>query len=531
MYECPNCAANLRFDIERQQLFCDVCEASLDPYEIEKDRDAEESEYFDATVYLCPQCGGQLLSDDTTAATFCSYCGSSAILTGRISKCKRPKYIIPFQKTKEDCKAAYKEMVKGAFFAPRELKDEKAIQQFRAIYMPYWLCSVEGNDRITFEGNRTSQSGNYKFVEHTTLSTKVESKYEGFSFDASSAFPDQLSSLIEPFDLDAKLPFTSSFLSGFYADTNDVNADDYCEVAQNVAVEHGYEQFKKQYPYYNFDEPEENVSLKRALREQETKEELAMFPVWFLAYRKKDRVAYGVVNGQTGKVAVDLPIDIKKFVITALLLAIPLTLLFSFCLAVKPEVLLIILILLSSAACIVIHEHTSQYLTNEFYEDLQLVFESEQEKRNRKEKIKNWLLILAYAAVMIVTFCWQTKLIFKMYPSIILAVTEVTFLSILAVKICKSYRVNDIPYYNVDEYKKQWKKKLIYLIKPFLAILLSFIILVVHPGNYAFYYAIASVSVGMIIWSMIDVINIKNRMITRPLPQFNIRGGEEEVHT
>ena len=36
-------------------------------------------------------------------------------------------------------------------------------------------------------------------------------------------------------------------------------------------------------------------------------------PVWFLTWKKGDRVAYAVVNGQTGKVHVDLPIDRGEF--------------------------------------------------------------------------------------------------------------------------------------------------------------------------------------------------------------------------
>lgn len=56
----------------------------------------------------CPNCGGEILSTDNTAANFCSFCGASTILTSRVSKQQRPGYIIPFSKTKEDCKQAYK---------------------------------------------------------------------------------------------------------------------------------------------------------------------------------------------------------------------------------------------------------------------------------------------------------------------------------------------------------------------------------------------------------------------------------------
>ena len=39
----------------------------------------------------------------------------------------------------------------------------------------------------------------------------------------------------------------------------------------------------------------------------------ALFPMWFLTWRKNDRVAYAVVNGESGKVVSDLPVDLKSF--------------------------------------------------------------------------------------------------------------------------------------------------------------------------------------------------------------------------
>lgn len=120
MYQCPGCGGRLVFDIPSQQLMCDHCDTKYDPYAISKEQDAEESQEYDVTVFKCPNCGGEILSTDNTAANFCSFCGASTILTSRVSKQQRPGYIIPFSKTKEDCKQAYKKMVRHAWFAPKE---------------------------------------------------------------------------------------------------------------------------------------------------------------------------------------------------------------------------------------------------------------------------------------------------------------------------------------------------------------------------------------------------------------------------
>ena len=111
MYNCPNCSGNLSFDIASQQLKCDYCGTQLDPYEYQKTQDAEQSDVFGVTVFTCPQCGGEIMTTNVTAAGFCTYCGASTILDSRMSQEKRPAHIIPFTRTKEDCRKAYSSLV------------------------------------------------------------------------------------------------------------------------------------------------------------------------------------------------------------------------------------------------------------------------------------------------------------------------------------------------------------------------------------------------------------------------------------
>ena len=107
MFACKNCGGNVKYDIASGQLACEYCHSLFDPYAYEdKTSDAEVSKDFDATIFTCPQCGGEIISTVNTAAGFCSFCGASTVLYSRISKEHRPDYIIPFQKTKDDCKQA-----------------------------------------------------------------------------------------------------------------------------------------------------------------------------------------------------------------------------------------------------------------------------------------------------------------------------------------------------------------------------------------------------------------------------------------
>ncbi|MBD5450129.1 MAG: hypothetical protein HDR28_08260, partial [Lachnospiraceae bacterium] len=344
MYECPNCGGNLKFDIAAQQLSCGYCNTRVDPYSYQKEKDAEESTEYDVTVFTCPQCGAGLLSEDTTAATFCCFCGSTAILDSRVSRERRPAHIIPFSRTKEDCKDSYKAMMRRAIFAPKELKDEQFIEKFRGIYMPYWIYSFEKKGHVTFKGTEERQSGDYLITRHYNITSDVDAAYEGIAYDAAASFSDDLSEAIAPFDLRKKQPFTPSYLSGFYADTGDVDRKVYQSDAQEMALSDSVSRMAEDFTckQYHVKNSKNVYSIKNALRPDCTSAESAMLPVWFLSYRKGDRVAYAVVNGQTGKVAADLPVDRKKYVIGSLLLAIPIFLLFNLKFTITPAITLLL---------------------------------------------------------------------------------------------------------------------------------------------------------------------------------------------
>lgn len=229
MLSCPNCGGNLKFDIPSQQLSCEHCHTLFDPYDFDgKTSDAEESKTFDGdyevTIFTCPQCGGEILSTDNAAAGFCSFCGASTILYSRISHEKRPNYIIPFQKTKEQCKEAYARRMKHSIFAPKELRDPSYIDSFRGIYMPYWAFYISQKGSLSLDGKKTSRRGDYIITDHYALTGDLDAYYKGLSYDASSSFDDNISEELAPYNLKGMKAFTPAYLSGFYADTSDVDA-------------------------------------------------------------------------------------------------------------------------------------------------------------------------------------------------------------------------------------------------------------------------------------------------------------------
>lgn len=337
MFACPNCGGNVKFDISSQQLKCEYCQSQMDPYSFDnKEKDAIESKEFEVTFFSCPQCGGEIMSTDTSAAEFCSFCGASTILYSRLAKEKRPDYIIPFQKTKEDCKKAYAKMMKQAPFAPDALKNSDNIDSFRGIYMPYWAFHLTQQKPFSLSGTKQKRQGDYIYTDYYSLQGELDAYYKGLSYDASSSFDDNISEKLAPYDVRGMKAFTPAYLSGFYADTADVEPGTYQNHAESVACSTSTNKIYSSFP---------GVSISSSLTNDDldTKTEAidrTMFPVWFMSYRNGDRVAYATINGQTGRVVCDLPVDPKTYLMISLVFAIPIFILLNLFLTITPPALL-----------------------------------------------------------------------------------------------------------------------------------------------------------------------------------------------
>lgn len=351
MYECPNCAGNLKYDIPSRQLKCYSCNTKLDPYSFVKDQDAEESMEYDVTVFRCPQCAGEIISTDETAATFCSFCGASTILDSRLSKEKRPTKIIPFTKTKENCKGAYIKTASKMPFIPDDLLDENCIDSFRGIYIPYWSYDISQQGPVKMQATHYKQQGDYQIIKEFEVSGNLDAHYYGFSHDASSSFADSISEYMDPFNLTKAMKFTPSFLSGFYADTSDMNQEKYEHSAITTAAEHTIDEIQnnKMLRKMAFEKIPDKITKTHTILNNA---ELNLFPVWFMSYRKNDRIAYATVNGQSGKVLADFPVDEKKFFKNSGIIALILFILLNLFFTIRPVTALIIALVLSAISLI-----------------------------------------------------------------------------------------------------------------------------------------------------------------------------------
>lgn len=329
-FKCPNCGGDLKFDPASQKYKCEYCISLFTQEELEaanpsekekrdvkeetKDREqgTEQTGEGEATLYSCPSCGAQIVTDATTAATFCYYCHNPVVLSGRLSGEYLPKKVIPFKVDKKTAVSTFMEYVNKKKFVPKAFFDKAQIEKFSGVYFPYWICDVEtqGNMRATATQLRVWRMGELEYTETSYYDIERHGNlaFEDYIKNALSKANRQLVEAIQPFEYKEAQPFSMGYLSGFQAEKRDMEASEFREDTEKELKGYASKLLKDSIKGYATVQTQgENFHI--------VKEdwEYSLLPVWLLTYKdKNDKIFYYAMNGQTGKIFGELPIDYVK---------------------------------------------------------------------------------------------------------------------------------------------------------------------------------------------------------------------------
>ena len=543
MYKCPTCGAGLVFDPTTQKLQCLSCRNQYNPEEIEKlrldqareneNQQSQDNEYV-AISYKCSHCGAELITTDETITTFCSFCRTGTMVDKKFVRKRKPDFVIPFSISKKECEEIYINKIKNSIFAPKSMIEEQEVKKIRGIYMPYWIYNFEKHGSHEATGSKYShRSGDYKYYDDFSLTTDIDAECNGIIHDATSNFSDRLSESIAPYSVKEKKEFIPSYLSGFYADNEDVDPGVYMEDSNNIASEYISKNLGKDKTYHKYKSKPEVYMEKKEPK-------LALFPVYFLATKNKreDRISYAVVNGQTGKIAADIPIDMGKFILYSLVLAIPMFIILNILFTFTMGKLIFFSILFNLISMFILIKqnkkiHAIENNTEdkgERYNKTKEIDLSEKiehvNKYNKKKRVfsKNkgleillyfFLAFLVYGFPLIIsTFINILNLLNIDFGTLIRWIGIIGIIVFLIIMIAKSVKAYD-------------KDSSIY--KQALGLIITFSVFCFKPAEDIYYYLSAIVSILLTILSFFDIVKKYNLYTTRKLPQLERRGGDENA--
>ena len=336
--KCPNCGGSVSFDADSQKLKCPFCDSEFDVESesgqrtddgmaaaadnISWESDTSEwttDEKTGMRVYMCNSCSGEVVADETTGATSCPYCGSPVVMKGQFDGALRPHLVIPFKLDKEAAKKAFKKHMTGKKFVAKAFKDDNRIAEVKGVYVPYWLFSCNADGEACFTGERITRrwsdaNNNYTEISEYNCYRKGNMVFNDVPVDGSTKMPDDLMESLEPYDINESVPFNVGYLSGYLADKYDVTAESSMPRA-NERI--------KQTLVDSLESTVKNFSAVRAEYSNMTvlagDYKYALYPVWLLKIKHKNKDYTFAMNGQTGKFVGNIPTDKKKAILTGAL--------------------------------------------------------------------------------------------------------------------------------------------------------------------------------------------------------------------
>jgi predicted RNA-binding Zn-ribbon protein involved in translation (DUF1610 family) len=313
---CDSCGA--KFDVSViEQLFADkeqaAASAGTEPtWDITMTNNFSEEEAEHMRGYVCPSCAAAIICDDTTAATSCPYCGNPTVVPGQFSGGLKPDYVIPFKLDKNAAIAALKAYYKNKRLLPKSFAADNHVSEIKGVYVPFWLYDGEADAAMRFRATKvhTYTRGDWQITDtdHYRVTREGSVVFEKVPVDGSSKMPDAHMDAVEPFNYADLKPFSSAYLPGFLADKYDEDAE-FCSKRANeriiastekafAATTSGYSTLIREYS---------NIDLKKG------DVHYALMPIWLLSTKWNGKNFLFAMNGQTGKLIGDLPVDKGRY--------------------------------------------------------------------------------------------------------------------------------------------------------------------------------------------------------------------------
>lgn len=330
-YKCPCCNGAIEFDSTLQKMKCPYCDSefemeTLRSYDEELNAQPagdmtwdtspgeqwQESETEGLRLYTCNSCGGEIVADQTTGASECPYCSNPVVMMGQFAGARKPDLVIPFKVDKKAAVEALQNHYKGKLLLPKVFKDENHIKEVKGLYVPVWLFDTDADAFVRYRATRTRSWSdsryNYTETNHFSVTRGGGIGFENVPVDGSTKMDDTLMESIEPFNIGDAVDFQTAYLAGYLADRYDVDAEESIERANERIKRSTEEAFASTVQGYTSVTPEST-----AINLQNGRARYALLPVWILNTQWNGQKFTFGINGQTGKIAGDLPMDKGAF--------------------------------------------------------------------------------------------------------------------------------------------------------------------------------------------------------------------------
>jgi DNA-directed RNA polymerase subunit RPC12/RpoP len=351
-FRCPQCGGETAYSVADGGLTCTYCGYHEAPQNEVVGLEAESFEFTVTTVeqsvngwgverteLQCQTCNSRISVPAGSLTAACPFCGSNKVIQQRAPQdLLRPRFLVPFKIEESRCHAITREWLGSSWMVPKQLRAVASIDSFASMFLPYWTFGS------TTSASWRAQVGHTRSYTDSRGRRRTETVWRWESGQVRRDFQDLLvrgterisSKLLEKigsFDLNDLAPYEPSYLAGSHAQAYEVALEDAWESARHKMREVTRQHCRSQASTNQI----RNFTMQLDFQDESWR--YILLPVYINTYRYEHEPYQLLINGQTGEIAGQRPVDWRKIAFVAAGLIAPGILVFLFLLLLFPETL------------------------------------------------------------------------------------------------------------------------------------------------------------------------------------------------
>jgi hypothetical protein len=316
---CGQCGA----PVERWDKFCGSCGAEQAAGKTVREPAAEQRHF------RCENCGAEVTVDPQHRSYTCAFCDSTYVVEFSPEESNRqpPEFVIGFAVTAEQAQEKFRRWLnENSWFRPGDLRAARVEERLRGVYLPFWsfsmLAQSDWSARIgehwweteTYtttdkDGKTVTKTRQVQRTEWWNLSGKHHRYYSGYLVSGSRGLAQQEAKRIKPFHLAALKRYEPYFLAGWLSEEYSVQRDEALVTCEREFYRREQENVAAHLP------GDTSSDLRVDTRFSDVNSDLILLPVYLLSYRYGEKLYRFLLNGQTGKVAGEKPLSVRRILL------------------------------------------------------------------------------------------------------------------------------------------------------------------------------------------------------------------------
>jgi DNA-directed RNA polymerase subunit RPC12/RpoP len=330
-FKCPQCQATTAYSVADGGLRCAHCGYYEPPAKPIVGKGAQEFEFTVETMAVasqahgwgetrqelqCQNCNARATLPPGRLTYTCPFCGSNRVLQQDAPQdTLRPRFLIPFKIEADACGPIAQKWLGSSWMVPKSLK-QSAVAGFTGIYLPYWtfdaVTKAEWRAEVGHQETRRRYNSSTKSWESHTVtvwrweSGSVRKFFDDLLVPGTARLSHVLLSNLQNYDTQALVAYEPQYLAGFMAQAYDVQLEKAWEESREKMRAATCAACRGQASTSQI----RNFSMTLDFSEESWRYVLA--PVYMTVYQYEDQPYQVMINGQTGAIAGQRPVDWHK---------------------------------------------------------------------------------------------------------------------------------------------------------------------------------------------------------------------------